>query len=69
MAKYQVGDKFISKNSESKVKSTILFVPPIDGYNKQYYLEEVYSVFENGGEKMFLNLTEEINIDKYFTLQ
>ena len=68
MAKYQVGDKFISKNSESKVKSTILFVPPIDGYGEQYYLEEVYSVFENGGEKMFLNLTEEINIDKYFTL-
>ena len=68
MAKYQVGNRFISKHNGGNVKSTILFVPPIDGYGKQYYLEEVYSVFENGGEKMFLNLTEEINIDKYFTL-
>jgi len=54
MAKYNVGDKFISKSCGSNVKVTILFVAPIDGEGKQYYLEEVYSVFANGGNKMFL---------------
>ena len=65
MTKYKTGDKFIS-NDFGDVKTTILFVPSIDGYGKQYYLEEVYSLYANGGDKMFLSLTEEENIDKYF---
>lgn len=66
MTKYKIGDEFESKNFATLVKTTILFVPPIDGYGKQYYLEEVHSKLANGGGKMFLSLSEEENIDRNF---
>ena len=69
MAKYKVGDKFISKRNGEGVKVTILFVPPVDGYDEQYYLEEVYSKYANGGDKMFLSLAKEKSIDDNFVLR
>lgn len=69
MTKYQVGNQLKHKTGSDTVKSKIIFVAPIDGYGVQHYLCEVYSLYANGGDKMFLSLKKESVIDEHFVLR
>ena len=66
MAKYYVGQELMHSKGSDSVELKIIFVPPVDGSGVQNYLCEVRSGYLDGAKKMFLKLTEEINLDNHF---
>jgi len=66
MSKYNIGDKFKHSRGSDTVRMKIIFVPPLDGDDNQYYLIEIFSLYNNGGDKHFYQLDKEEAIDTFF---
>lgn len=69
MAKYNVGDELMHSQGSDSVDLKIIFVPPVDGYGVQKYLCTVLSGYNDGAEKMFLNLSDEEELDNHFKIR